>query len=742
MAQNDVTERAPPPEATDAVPPPEPAALRGQRDRALRRLRTVFLLSWLLPLLGYALVSAYLYRENQVEARMRLDRSVRIAQEHALKMFETNQMLLQRMLDLVGRSTDDEILARSEEIHRRLNEMAEGLPQVQGLFMISAEGRLQSTNRVHPPPQQIDYRDREWYVAHRSGTGPQVFVTEQIISRATGEPFFDMSRRRLGRDGSFAGTVHVSLRPEYLTSFYAELATQEPGLNMALVRDDGKLVARWPREVGDSTAIAGDHRLLAMFKASRVVGEDEGVSPFDGVDRIRLFRKLDPYALYMVGGIDRRDVTAAWWQRILLLAWFVFPTTLGFAVMARLALLRTEREFEAATRLEEETARRQRTEVALLHSQKLEALGRLTGGVAHDFNNVLTVVTSNLFLIRKLHPDLAQNPRLTAIDRAVNTGTRLTRQLLAFSRRQALRPELIDLRKGLSPLVDMLRPMLGPTIELSSQVAADTAQVEVDPAELELALINLAANARDAMPQGGRLQFSGRNALAGEYDASGRAMVVIEATDSGTGMDPATAARAFEPFFTTKALGRGTGLGLSQVQTLAQSAGGDARVVAGPEGGTRVLIYLQARAVPEQAEAADASTPIPHLGYRVLMVEDNESVAEATMNLLRSVGCSVEHVSHSAAALEFLARRVSEVDVVLSDIEMPGGMDGIELASLLRQLYPALPVVLVTGYAARIEQAAQEKLEVLPKPCPPDVLVETLAEVVERQRAAPGHPAN
>ena len=470
----------------------------------MRRLRTVLHLAWLLPTLGYLLVSAYLYREYYAEARLRLDRSVRIAQEHALKIFETNQMLLQRMLDLTDKRTDEELLARSEEIYHRLVSMSYGLAQVQGLYVNSADGRSLGTSRVHPPPRQIDYRDREWYVVHRSGQGPHVFVSEQHVSRTTGEPFFDMSRRRVGRDGEFAGTVHVSLRPEYLTNFYADLVAQERGLNMSIVRNDGRLVARWPREAHDSQAIAADHWLMQQFKAGVVVVEDEGPSPFDGIDRIRSIRRLDPYPLYVVGGIETSTITASWRQRILQLAMFVFPTTLGFAFMANLALRRTRQEFEAFDRLEEETNRRQRIEVALLHSQKLEALGRLTGGVAHDFNNVLTVVTSNLFLIRKLHPELASSPRLAAIDRAVGSGTRLTRQLLAFSRRQALRPELVDLRQRLKPLVEMLSPMLGPGIELSSEVAPDTAQVEVDAAELELALINLAANAKDALPQGGR----------------------------------------------------------------------------------------------------------------------------------------------------------------------------------------------------------------------------------------------
>ncbi len=263
-----------------------PAPLGVSRLRALARLRAVIVLAILLPSAAFAAVAVYLYQQEFRDARLRLDRGARIAQEHALKLFETNEMLLQRMLDALGNAADTELLARSDELHLRLQRMAADLPQVQGLFVHGADSRSLANSRVHPPPRQIDYSDREWYRAHRSG-GAAVFVTEALVSRSTGEPAFDMSRRRTLDDGSFAGTVHVSLRPRYLTDFYRELAAASPGLRAFMIRSDGQVLARWPDGAGEANSISSDSSLMRKIAAGQASCDDEGTSPFDGVYRLR-----------------------------------------------------------------------------------------------------------------------------------------------------------------------------------------------------------------------------------------------------------------------------------------------------------------------------------------------------------------------------------------------------------------------------------------------------------------------
>jgi signal transduction histidine kinase/ActR/RegA family two-component response regulator len=710
-----------------------PAPLGLSHRRTLARLRAVIVLAILLPTLAFAAVATYLYTQEFRDARLRLDRGARIAQEHALKLFETNEMLLQRMLDLIGTMPDADVLAHGEEVHERLRRMAADLPQVQGLFIHGADSRSLGNSRVHPPPRQIDYSDREWYHAHRAGNAA-VFVTEAIVSRATGEPAFDISRRRVFDDGTFAGSVHVSLRPRYLTDFYQELAATSPGLRTFLMRTDGPVLARWPEHAGEPLKVPADAPLLRKIAAGHTNGEDEGVSPFDGVDRLRSFLTLEKYPVAVVAALDREIVIADWQRRCVLLASFVFPTAFGFAWMAWLTLRRTREELDALQRLDDERARRQRVELALMQSQKLEAMGRLTGGVAHDFNNLLMVVNSNLYLHRRLRPDVADSTQLAAIERAVGSGAKLTRQLLAFARKQALLPERIVLQERLPALLDLLRPLLGSSIALSCDVSADTGPIEVDAAELELALLNLAVNAKDAMRGSGRLDIRARNAVADDLMSAAGTFVLLEVLDTGPGFDAAAIGRAFEPFFTTKPLGQGTGLGLSQVQALCHSAGGSAHIDSRPGGGARVRMYFKRSAAPEDA-GRDERRVAHDLHCSVLLVEDNAAVEQATRELLESMGCTVHCAGSGEAALGYLDSHAGPIDAVLSDIEMPGEIDGIGLAAQLLQRDPPVPVVLMTGYAVRLEQAVRQRMDVLPKPCSPTMLADALGKALARANA-------
>jgi len=288
----------------------------------------------------------------------------------------------------------------------------------------------------------------------------------------------------------------------------------------------------------------------------------------------------------------------------------------------------------------------------------------------------------------------------------------------------------------LEALLELLRPLLGHAIEVSGDVAADTGAIEVDPAELELAIINLAVNAKDAMPDGGRLTVTARNAGDGAVDGGAGPQVVIEVADTGSGIAPDVLARVFDPFFTTKPIGQGTGLGLSQVRALCQSAGGNAAIESRPGEGTRVRLSFrrvdaQAAASPPPRDAAQVN-----LDCRVLLVEDNAGVAQATVMLLESMGCATTHLASGDAARDYLEAHAGAIDVVLTDIVMPGTLDGIALATLLKSKHPELPVLLMTGYAGRLEQAIRHDLEVLPKPCSYETLVDAIGRAAARRRAA------
>ena len=266
-------------------------------------------------------------------------------------------------------------------------------------------------------------------------------------------------------------------------------------------------------------------------------------------------------------------------------------------------------------------------------------------------------------------------------------------------------------------------------------VAPDTSAIEVDPAELELAIINLGINARDAMPAGGHLSVLARNTFDGDPDLGSGPHVLIEVCDTGSGIEAALLERVFEPFFTTKPIGQGSGLGLSQVRTLCQSSGGDVRIASRPGEGTCVRLYF--RHAPASAAVTPAERPaVPAtLDCRVLLVEDNAAVADATRSLLQLMGCATTHVATGEAAWEYIKADSKRVDLVLTDIELPGSMDGIALGTALMARHPELPIILTTGYAERLREAIELRREVLPKPCSSETLAQAIAKAVSNQRA-------
>jgi signal transduction histidine kinase len=581
---------------------------------------------------------------------------------------------------------------------------------------------------VFPVPANVDISDREyfkWHERHGGGT----FVSGPLTGRITGDRFIDVSQGRYGPGGRFQGVVKISLLPAYFEQFHKDLAADEPGLAITMLRDDGVILTRWPVLPNAPPTLSPGSPVMTRIKAGQTGGEANGVSSVDNRERLLTFRKIGDYPLYLGTGMDVIEIRKRWLEEMAWLAGFGLPPLLGLFFAARVALRRTREALAAAARLNDETVARRRVEEALLQAQKLEALGRLTGGVAHDFNNALMVISNNVVLIRMKHPELA-TAQVESIGRAVGSATKLTRQLLAFSRRQALVPEIIDLVERLPAMKDLVGPVLGGRVQLSLVVEPATAAILVDSAEFELALINLAINARDAMPGGGEFSVSARNALAEEVPPLLQGpMVVVEARDTGSGIPPDVIGKVFDPFFTTKPVGEGTGLGLSQVYGLCQRAGGLATVASEPGQGTVVRLFFPVAsggaAIPANAPAALQR----NLGKRVLMVEDNDEVAAALQQVLEAMGCTVVRLDRARAGIDWLreqARRGTLPDLMLSDVVMPGDMDGLALAHEVRAAYPTLKLILMTGYAQQLDAIGRAGFEVLPKPCSAEMLAEAV----------------
>jgi PAS domain S-box-containing protein len=366
---------------------------------------------------------------------------------------------------------------------------------------------------------------------------------------------------------------------------------------------------------------------------------------------------------------------------------------------ARDALQKSNEELE--TRVEERTREREIALRQLHESQKMESIGQLTGGVAHDFNNLLAVILGSLGLLKKAVPD---DPRVSRLlDRAIQgaeRGATLTTRLLAFARRQELKVESVALQKLIPEMLDFLRHTVGHSIVIQAEVSPDVWAVEVDANQLELALINLAVNARDAMPQGGSLTIACHNEDSGKKAALPPGpFVCITVTDTGEGMSEATLARAQDPFFTTKGVGKGTGLGLSMVQGFTAQSGGAMRIKSVPGQGTKVTLWLPRAkdGLKELATKGEASQPAEARSLRVLLVDDDILVSMGTADILLDLGHSVTEAQSGTHALKLLESDAS-FDVVVTDYAMPG-MNGFELAQRIKAGYPRLPIVLATGYA-------------------------------------------
>ena len=402
-------------------------------------------------------------------------------------------------------------------------------------------------------------------------------------------------------------------------------------------------------------------------------------------------------------------------------------TLVGFAKVTRDI---TERR-NAELRVQELRAQRDQ-------AQKMEALGHLTGGVAHDFNNLLMIVSGHLYTLRRLLADnAAGTSAIDAIELAARRGESLTRQLLTFARRQTLNPTAVSITDHFVSLSALMKSSVGGMVRLDADLPSDLWPVRVDISELDLALLNLALNARDAMPEGGVITLAAVNvALAGEGAPSGLAgdFVALTVSDTGCGINADILPKVFEPFFTTKGA-KGSGLGLSQVHGFAHQSGGTVTIRSAPGDGTHITLYLpRAVEAPDLPHPVETETEKTVSGGSVLLVEDNPAVAAATAGMLEELGYEVITKSDAQSALDEAERR--KFDLVVSDIVMAGAMDGLALSRVLRERHPALPVVLVTGYSDAARTVERGTM-LLRKP----FRLEALSRMVARAIAGRTQPA-
>jgi signal transduction histidine kinase/CheY-like chemotaxis protein len=700
------------------------------RALTIRLIRLAMAAALIFPLALFLFASRSSYRSISALADERLLRSLDIQEEEASKDFELVGLIMRRAAELVAGMDADDIRANEERLHDRFGDLANAVASVQSIWVFTPDGHALATSSRHPPPAR-SFADRD-FITGPLRSGGSIYYGRVYPSSFGAEPFFTVSRP-LVENGSVVAILEVSVLPSNFFQFYSTLAYAQ-GLLYALIRSDGTFLARYPKVPLDAPdkldANTNFHRLIAAHPEG---GSYRSFSPIDQVERRYAIRRLEGTPLYLSAGIEEESLRREWMVGMAYHLIFGLPATLLVFAMLFVVLRRTQTLYA-------EVDARTKAEQALRQSQRLDAIGQLTGGVAHDFNNLLTIILGNLEgLQRQLGDGDAKIKR--RIENAIRGGQRavtLIKRLLAFSRQQPLSPEPIDVNQLMHGLSDFLRRALGEEIELEVVGGGGLWPVETDPAELETALLNLAVNARDAMPAGGKLTIEASNSLLDEAycrdnaDVQPGQYVMISVSDTGSGMTGEVMARAFEPFFTTKQAGQGTGLGLSQVYGFVKQSGGHISIYSEIGEGTTIKIYLR-----RFYGAVTDNDPIPTAPAAggnecVLVVEDDDDVRAHIADTLSSLGYRVLQAENGEAALRLL-RDHPEIALLLTDVVMPG-MNGRQLADAAKSMAARLKVIYMTGYSrnAIVHQGRLDPgVDLIQKPVTADRLAATVRKLLD-----------
>jgi two-component system, NtrC family, sensor kinase len=705
------------------------------RVLTIRLVRLAMAASLLVPCLLFAFASWNSYRSLKALTDERLTRSLDVQQEEALKTFQLVELALNTTSGLVAGMSDADIRKNEERLYPPLKRLVGEIPVVQSIWIYDKEGGALVSSWVHPPPNQ-NFSDRDFFQAQVKSEGG-TFYGQVYKSLFNAQPFFTVSRR-LDHDGEFIGVVEVSVLPSNFFHFFSTLAYTE-GLQYALIRNDGLMLARYPLAPPDATDRLDEHTGFRQSIAqSPLGGIYTAASPIDHVERRFAYRRFATTPLYLTAGIAISAMREEWIWAMAPHLIFGVPATLILFLTLFAVLRRTERLYE-------EIDRRSAAEDALRQSQKLDAIGHLTGGVAHDFNNLLTIIIGNLETAQRHVESWTEGTQLKLARRLENAmrgaqrAATLTKRLLAFSRQQPLNPTALDVNRALNGLADFSRRALGEDVSLEIIGSGGVWPVEADPAELEAAVLNLAVNARDAMPDGGKLTIEASNSYLDEAYCARNAdvrpgqYVLIAVTDTGSGMTKEVIDRAFEPFFTTKQSGQGTGLGLSQVYGFVKQSGGHVKIYSEAGDGTTVKIYLP-RSVGKSA-AVEESRGEPSRGRSgecILVVEDDADVRGYVVETLGTLGYDVLEAADAEDALRLL-RENRTVRLLLTDVVMPG-MNGRKLAEEARAQQPSLKVLYMTGYSrnAIVHQGRLDPgVDLIQKPLTSEHLASTIRKVLD-----------
>jgi len=689
---------------------------------AVQPLRALRVLCIALPALLFILLAILSWPARVADAEASLRAANDIALQHANAVFATYELVSRHVAGLLEKLSDAEIAAAAPRLGTELTSLIQNQPQIEDIFVIDKQGRAILAAHAFAGAIGRDYADRSYFKAEREHEG--LFISERLTGRVFDAFWKDLNARLDPQDG-YAFGLH---------------------------RSDGRVLARFPE---GALPLSEDRMASPEFIAEVAAMPQEGfyrhVAPRDGRYRYVAFRRLARFPLYVTTSMPRREIVAVWLRGLAMPLAIGLPATLCLVGMAEVALRRAKAEADAHAKADTEARRRAEAEAALRHAQKLEAVGQLTGGIAHDFNNLLTAVMGSLELIGRNAADPKRVAQLASAGlEAAKRGATLTASLLAFSRRQSLMPEIVDVN-ALIRGFPLAQRAIGEAVRLELDLDPSQPHCRVDAAQLEAAVLNLAINARDAMPRGGVLRIAtrcvalGAAELVGNPDAKPGDFVALAVADTGTGMTPDVLARATEPYFTTKSVGRGSGLGLSQVYGYARQSHGHLAIDSAPDGGTTVTLYLPLAeaASPLAASATPHTAPIV-APATILLVEDEPAVRETVRQGLVEAGCEIVLARNGVEALALLEGG-AQPDVLISDVVMPGGVSGVEVARRAQAIDPGIKVLLVSGYAAPALVAhgvGEGEFDLLNKPFTAGELVGRVAAILSCDPSGQTRTAN
>ena len=723
----------------------DPSVHAGGAERPLRALMTA---SVVLPIVVFTIASWISYHQHFDDARDRLQRNLNRITEHAIKVFETFELSSRYLDELLNKVSDEDIRRDEAEYSKKLKGVAVNLAQLRDLWIVDAEGHPVVSGTIYPMPR-LELSDRDYFRVHKNNEVQDVFVSGVLDARVGSSKFFVISRKR-EVEGRFAGVTIVSIAPEYFTDYYSTLPVSENN-SAALLRLDGTVLARYQDVARAPSKLPQTAPFMQAVRANPNVGLFTSRSSFDGVERTFFYRKLPRYDVVITASFATDSVVRAWIGAMSRHLIFGIPAVMTMFGLGMMALRRTQR-------LQEEVARRESTEQALRQAQKMEAVGRLSGGIAHDFNNMLTVILGNIDMA--LQRIGGENPRihrlLDSARQASQRAATLVQRLLTFSRQHPQEVKAVDINRLVQSMSELLRRTIGETVTIETVLGGGLWKIAVDPNQLENAIINLAVNARDAMPDGGRLTIETTNSFLDEAYAAGAGgevvpgqYVMLAVSDTGSGMSRHVLERAFEPFFTTKPSGMGTGLGLSMVYGFSKQSGGHIKIYSEVGEGTTIKLYFprlsEQRDIPAwSGDERTPARPAPQIGgtETILLVEDDEDVNRFACEALQDRGYRVLTASDGPNALRILETE-PRIDLLFTDVVLPSGMNGRQLADEVRARRPEIKVLYATGYTrnAIIHHGRLDAdVELLTKPFTSDALTRKVRQILDTARTPPSPP--